>query len=122
MFPQHKAGLEEMGVRYTEFLYVIGILGACLGIVICGSILYLPEAVIRPQMGVFGGLMLATSLVFILVKNRIVYLMFTGMWAIFCVLRTFYPVGVSGYPNLFFALAFWICLAYLTVKYFSIWR
>ena len=31
-----------MEVRYTEFLYVIGILGACLGIVICGSILYLP--------------------------------------------------------------------------------
>lgn len=119
---KHGTALEEIEVRYTEFLYVIGILGACLGTVICGSMLYLPEAVTRPQMGVFGGLMLAISLVFILVKNRIVYLMFTGMWAIFCVLRTLYPVGVSGYPNLLFALAFWICLAYLIAKYFSIWR
>jgi len=105
-------------MKYTMWHYLIGILGLILGAELCILAVLFSSIVVDVRPAIFGAFLLPSAILFLLVKREMTYLIYTGMFAILCVLRTFYPVGIAGYPD-WMAFPYWLCLAYLIYKYFD---
>ncbi|NQE06181.1 Chaperone protein DnaJ [ANME-1 cluster archaeon GoMg1] len=105
-------------LKYTGWLYLIGILGLIFGAEMCILAVLFSSMIVDVRPIILGAFLLPSAILFLLVKREMTYLMFTGMFAILCVFRTFYPVGISGYPD-WMAFPYWLCLGYLIYKYFD---
>jgi len=114
-------------LKYTGWLYLVGILGLILGAGACiHSVLLFPFIDVR--LTILGAFLLPSAILFLFVKREITYLMYTGMFAILSVFRTVYlilyrsmyiGVSVTFIYSLIVALGYWLCLGYLIYKYFD---
>ena len=104
-------------MKYNGWLYIIGILGLLSGASISIAAILFTSAIVDWRFVIFGVFMLISAILFIFVKREMTYLMYTGMWAILCSLRTIYPIG-GGYPD-WSVFIYWVCLGYLGYKYFD---
>jgi len=67
-------------LKYTGWLYLVGILGLILGAEICIlSVLLFPFI---DKLTILGAFLLPSAILFLFVKREITYLMYTGMFAI----------------------------------------
>ena len=105
-------------MKYTTWHYIIGIIGLIGGASICIPAILFTSAIVDWRFVIFGAFMLISGILFLFVKKEMTYLMYTGMWAILCSLRTIYPIG-GGYPD-WLVFIYWVCLGYLIYKYFDI--
>ena len=109
-------------VEYTWWLYLIGILGLISGATMCILPVVLLSPFIVTQVTILGAFLLPSAILFLLIKGEITYLMYTGMFAIVSVFRTFSPLIYPPIPNWMFFIGcvpFWLCLGYLIYKYFD---
>ena len=106
-------------VEYTGWLYGIGVLGFINGIVVI--FLSLVRALIAGML--FGIFLLLLSVLFLTIRNRMIYLMYMGMFAIICLVRTI-ASPLPSQPNFLGYLSvtfiYWLCFAYLIYKYFDL--
>ena len=108
-------------LKYTGWLYLVGILGLILGAGACiHAVLLFPFIDVR--LTILGAFLLPSAILFLFVKREITYLMYTGMFAILSVFRTVYlilyrsmyiGVSVTFIYSLIVALGYWLCLGYL---------
>ena len=111
-------------LKYTGWLYLVGILGLILGAEICIlSVLLFPFI---DRLTILGAFLLPSAILFLFVKREITYLMYTGMFAILSVVRTVYLIlyrsilYIGSIYSLIFELGcYWLCLGYLIYKYFD---
>jgi len=74
------------------------------------------------QIPILYAFLLLSAIFFIFIRREMTYLMYTGMFAILCVFRTFSPLMYPPIPNWTFfigSVPYWLCLAYLIYKYFD---
>ena len=108
-------------VEYTGWLFLIGMLGFFDGIfqlaIAIAMFPYLVEAVVADiLLGIF---LLLSSVLFLTVRKEMTYLMFTGMFAVFCIVRA--PVMISTHPGRLYSLFIHLLsLGYLFYKYFDL--
>lgn len=109
-------------MEYTWWLYLIGILGVIFGATMCILPVVLLSPFIVTQVTILGAFLLPSAILFLLIKGEITYVMYTGMFAIVSVFRTFSPLIYPPIPNWTFFIGcvpYWLCLAYLIYKYFD---
>jgi len=110
-------------VEYTVWLYFIGILGIILGAQGCiVSAVLVPMDKMMNYITIVYAFLLLSAILFIFIRREMTYLMYTGMFAILCVFRTFSPLMYPPIPNWTFfigSVPYWLCLAYLIYKYFD---
>lgn len=110
-------------VEYTVWLYFIGILGIISGAQGCiVSAVLVPMDKMMNYITIVYAFLLLSAILFIFIRREMTYLMYTGMFAILCVFRTFSPLMYPPIPNWTFfigSVPYWLCLAYLIYKYFD---
>jgi hypothetical protein len=110
-------------VEYTGWLYFIGLLGIILGAQGCiVSAVLVPMDKMVNYITIVYAFLLLSAIFFISIRREMTYLMYTGMFAILCVFRTFSPLMYPPIPNWTFfigSVPYWLCLAYLSYKYFD---
>ena len=105
-------------LKYTGWLYLIGILGLIFGAEMCIIAVLFSSMMVDVRPIILGVFLLPSAILFLLIKREMTYLMYTGMFAILSVVRTVYPVGIAGYPD-WMVFPYWLCLGYLIYKYFD---
>jgi hypothetical protein len=113
-------------LKYTGWLYLIGVLGLILGAEMAIQTVFLYPYV-DMRFTILGAFLLPSAILFLLVKREMTYIIYTGMFAILSVVRTVYPIIYSemylGSFFLFissvaFSVGYWLCLGYLILRRF----
>jgi hypothetical protein len=119
----------QQKLKYTSWLYLIGILGLIIGAEnVILSVIMLPFYDVL--LTILGAFLLPSAILFLFVKREITYLMYTGMFAVLSIVRTVYPIlyrstlyfgaSIMFIYSLIFAIGYWILLGYLIYKYFDL--
>lgn len=108
-------------LEYTVWLYFIGAIGLLLGAQGCVLIAILAPDKLLNEITIIYAFLLIAAILFLFVKREMTYLIYTGMFAVLCVFRTFTPLIFGPpYPGWTFfigSVPYWLCLGYLSYKY-----
>ena len=106
-------------LKYTLWLYLIGIFGLIIGAQICIFAVLFPS-IVGMRLTILGAFLLLSAILFLFVKREITYLIYTGMFAILSVLQIFYSMPHGPIWIDFFGwFIYLLCLGYLIYKYFD---
>ncbi len=85
--------MKSKRLEYSWRLYFIGVIGLLLGAQGCVLIAILAPDKLLNEITIVYSFLLVSAIVFLFVKREMTYLMYTGMFAVLCVYRTFAPIN-----------------------------